>query len=40
LADPRKTTYDEAKTLLDTEALPFYWASGSIHSLKPDRPKC
>ena len=39
LADPRKTTDDEAKTLLDSEALPFYWASGSIHSPETGSPE-
>src|SRR5258706_10580881 len=39
LADPRKTTDDEAKTLLDTEALPFYWAAGSIHSPETGPPE-
>jgi hypothetical protein len=39
LADPRKTTDDEAKALLDGEALPFYWASGSIHSPETGSPE-
>ena len=32
LADPRKTDDKKAAELIAKEALPFYWASGSIHS--------
>jgi hypothetical protein len=37
LADPRKTTPAEADKLT-SEALPFYWASGSIHSTETGSP--
>jgi hypothetical protein len=38
LADPRKITDDEAKTVYK-EAKPFYWASGSIHSTETGSPE-
>src|ERR1041385_8645564 len=38
LADPRKLTDAEAQTLI-TEAKPFYWASGSIHSPETGSPE-
>jgi hypothetical protein len=38
LADPRKTTPQEAEALT-SEALPFYWASGSIHSTETGSPE-
>lgn len=39
LADPRRTPAAEAAKLVD-EGLPFYWASGSIHSPERARPRC
>ncbi|MGI8745422.1 MAG: M14 family zinc carboxypeptidase [Bryobacteraceae bacterium] len=38
LADPRKINEAEAKQLID-EGLPFYWASGSIHSPETGSPE-
>jgi hypothetical protein len=38
LADPRKTPEAEAKQLIG-EGLPFYWASGSIHSPETASPE-
>lgn len=38
LADPRKTTPQEASQLIN-EGLPFYWASGSIHSPETGSPE-
>jgi hypothetical protein len=38
LGDPRKITDAEARTLI-TEAKPFYWASGSIHSPETGSPE-
>ncbi|HEX3746894.1 MAG TPA: M14 family zinc carboxypeptidase [Bryobacteraceae bacterium] len=38
LADPRKTTPAEAEKI-ESEALPFYWASGSIHSTETGSPE-
>jgi hypothetical protein len=38
LADPRKTSQAEADKLT-SEALPFYWASGSIHSTETGSPE-
>src|SRR5580698_7861605 len=38
LADPRKTTQAEAAQIT-SEALPFYWASGSIHSTETGSPE-
>lgn len=38
LADPRKITDAEAETLI-SEAKPFYWASGSIHSPETGSPE-
>ncbi len=38
LADPRKTSLDEASKLVN-EAVPFYWASGSIHSPETGSPE-
>jgi hypothetical protein len=38
LADPRKTPPEEAEKL-EGEALPFYWASGSIHSTETGSPE-
>ena len=38
LADPRKTTPAEAAKITD-EALPMYWASGSIHSPETGSPE-
>ena len=38
LADPRKTPPAEAEKL-ESEALPFYWASGSIHSTETGSPE-
>jgi hypothetical protein len=38
LADPRKTSPAEAEKLT-SEALPFYWASGSIHSTETGSPE-
>jgi hypothetical protein len=38
LADPRKTAPPEAAKLT-AEALPFYWASGSIHSTETGSPE-
>lgn len=38
LADPRKTTPAEAEKL-ESEALPFYWTSGSIHSTETGSPE-
>lgn len=38
LADPRKISDAEAKQLI-TEGLPFYWASGSIHSPETGSPE-
>ena len=38
LADPRKITPQEADALT-SEALPFYWASGSIHSPETGSPE-
>ncbi len=38
LADPRKTTDAEAKTLID-EGKAFYWLSGSIHSPETGSPE-
>lgn len=38
LADPRKTTDAESKTLI-AEGVPFYWASGSIHSPETASPE-
>ena len=38
LADPRKLTDAEAQMLI-TEAKPFYWASGSIHSPETGSPE-
>jgi hypothetical protein len=39
LADPRKTDDKKAAELIATEALPFYWASGSIHSPETGSPE-
>jgi Zinc carboxypeptidase len=38
LADPRKTPQAEADRLT-SEALPFYWATGSIHSTETGSPE-
>jgi hypothetical protein len=38
LADPRRTHQPEADQLI-AEALPFYWASGSIHSTETGSPE-
>src|SRR5580693_3811619 len=38
LADPRKTTQAEADRIT-SEALPFYWLSGSIHSPETGSPE-
>lgn len=38
LADPRRTTQSEADKLV-SEGLPFYWASGSIHSPETGSPE-
>lgn len=38
LADPRKTPPAEAAKIVD-EALPFYWATGSIHSPETGSPE-
>ncbi|HJP90543.1 MAG TPA: M14 family zinc carboxypeptidase [Pyrinomonadaceae bacterium] len=38
LADPRKITDADAQTLI-SEAKPFYWASGSIHSPETGSPE-
>ena len=38
LADPRKTTEAESKQLI-AEGVPFYWASGSIHSPETASPE-
>jgi len=38
LADPRKTPQPEARQLI-AEGLPFYWASGSIHSPETGAPE-
>jgi hypothetical protein len=38
LADPRKLTDSDAKQLI-AEGLPFYWASGSIHSPETGSPE-
>jgi len=38
LADPRRTTPAEAKALI-AEGVPFYWASGSIHSPETGSPE-
>jgi hypothetical protein len=38
LADPRKTPQREADQLI-SEGLPFYWASGSIHSPETGSPE-
>jgi hypothetical protein len=38
LADPRKTSQADADRLT-SEALPFYWASGSIHSTETGSPE-
>ena len=38
LADPRRTPRPEADRLI-AEALPFYWASGSIHSPETGSPE-
>ena len=38
LADPRKLSDADARTLI-TEAKPFYWASGSIHSPETGSPE-
>jgi Zinc carboxypeptidase len=38
LADPRKTDDKQATALID-EGLPFYWASGSIHSPETGSPE-
>ena len=38
LADPRKTPQPEAAKLIE-EGLPFYWASGSIHSPETGSPE-
>jgi hypothetical protein len=38
LGDPRKITDAEAQTLI-SEAKPFYWASGSIHSPETGSPE-
>jgi hypothetical protein len=38
LADPRRTPQPEADQLI-AEALPFYWASGSIHSPETGSPE-
>jgi len=39
LADPRKTDDKKAAELIANEALPFYWASGSIHSPETGSPE-
>src|SRR5579871_5768177 len=39
LADPRKTDEKTAHDLIENEALPFYWASGSIHSPETGSPE-
>ncbi|HVO97603.1 MAG TPA: M14 family zinc carboxypeptidase [Bryobacteraceae bacterium] len=39
LADPRKTDDRKAADLIANEALPFYWASGSIHSPETGSPE-
>jgi hypothetical protein len=39
LADPRKTDDKAAADLIANEALPFYWASGSIHSPETGSPE-
>jgi hypothetical protein len=39
LADPRKTDDKQAADLINNEALPFYWASGSIHSPETGSPE-
>jgi len=38
LADPRKTSAEEAAGLI-AEGLPFYWASGAIHSPETGSPE-
>src|SRR6202142_2946084 len=38
LADPRKTTQAEADRIT-SEAIPFYWLSGSIHSPETGSPE-
>jgi hypothetical protein len=38
LADPRKTTDAEAEKLL-AEGVPFYWATGAIHSSETGSPE-
>jgi hypothetical protein len=38
LADPRKVSDAEARTLI-SEGIPFYWASGSIHSPETGSPE-
>ncbi|MBY0503039.1 MAG: hypothetical protein K2X03_03955 [Bryobacteraceae bacterium] len=38
LADPRKLTEAESKTLI-AEGLPFYWATGSLHSPETGSPE-
>ncbi len=38
LADPRKIAPDEAKKLI-ADGLPFYWATGSIHSTETGSPE-
>ncbi|MGH9943730.1 MAG: M14 family zinc carboxypeptidase [Pyrinomonadaceae bacterium] len=38
LADPRRTTDAEARTLI-AEGKPFYWASGAIHSTETGSPE-
>src|ERR1700683_346129 len=38
LADPRKTTQADAERI-ESEALPFYWLSGSIHSTETGSPE-
>ncbi len=38
LADPRKTTDAEAEKLI-TEGVPFYWATGTIHSTETGSPE-
>jgi hypothetical protein len=38
LADPRKTTPEEAGRIA-SQALPFYWATGSIHSTETGSPE-
>jgi hypothetical protein len=39
LADPRKTDDKKAAELIANEGLPFYWASGSIHSPETGSPE-